>query len=112
MTTRTQIAGALLAVSLLPWTGAAQGPGGQGFPGGPGRQGPGGMGGPMQPERKLVAQFDKDGDKVLNAAERKESKRKWEQDRRDRQKAAEKKVAEKKAKRRPRGPNMDTRGQT
>jgi len=57
MATRTQIAGALLAVSLLPWTGAAQGPGG-----------------PMQPERKLVAQFDKDGDKRLNAVERREAR--------------------------------------
>ena len=67
--THVRIAGALLAVSLLPWTGAAQGPGGQGFPAGlAGRAR--GMGGPMQPERKLVAQFDKDGDKRLNAAER------------------------------------------
>jgi hypothetical protein len=33
-------------------------------------QGPGGFGG-VQPERQLVAQFDKDGDKRLNAAERK-----------------------------------------
>ena len=32
------------------------------------------MGGPMQPERKLVAQFDKDGDKRLNAAERREAR--------------------------------------
>jgi hypothetical protein len=35
------------------------------------RGGPGGFGGPMQSEIKLVKQFDKDGDKVLNAAERK-----------------------------------------
>jgi hypothetical protein len=42
------------------------------FPG-PGRGGPGGGGprGDVQPERKLVAQFDQDGDKRLNAAERK-----------------------------------------
>jgi hypothetical protein len=74
MTTRIQIAAALLAVSLLPWAGAAQGPGGQAFQGGQGRQGPGGMGGPMQPERKLVAQFDKDGNKRLDAAERREAR--------------------------------------
>ena len=74
MATRTQIAGALLTLSLLPLTGAAQGPGSQGFPSGPGRQGPGGMGGPMQPERKIVAQFDKDGDKRLNDTERREAR--------------------------------------
>src|SRR5690349_24050092 len=79
MTARTRIAGALVAAALMPWSGAAQGQGGQGFPpGGQGRQGgmgpgPGGMG-PMQQERKVVAQFDKDGDKRLNAAERKEAR--------------------------------------
>ena len=64
MTTRTRIGGALIAAALLPWSGSAQGQGqgGQGFPGGQGRPGgPGGMG-PMQQERKIVAQFDKDGD--------------------------------------------------
>lgn len=40
----------------------------QGFP--PMGPGPGGMG-PMSEEIKLVKQFDKDGDKVLNSAERK-----------------------------------------
>lgn len=39
-------------------------------PGGPGRGGFGGMGG-LRQETKLVKQFDKDGDKRLNAAERK-----------------------------------------
>ncbi len=46
------------------------GPGGFGGPGGPG--GPGGMGGPPgQQEIKLLGQFDKNGDKWLNAEERK-----------------------------------------
>lgn len=45
------------SVTLIP---AAQ------FPGGPGGFGPG-----AQPERALVAEFDKDGDERLNAAERK-----------------------------------------
>lgn len=47
------------------------GPGG--FGAGPGGFGPGGFGpgGPMQQEAKLLAQFDKDGDKRLNATERK-----------------------------------------
>jgi len=36
-------------------------------------QGPG-RGGPMQQERKIVEQFDKDGDKRLNAAERREAR--------------------------------------
>ena len=42
-------------------------------PGGPGRGGPGGgrgFGGPMMQERKILAQFDRDGDKHLNAGER------------------------------------------
>src|SRR5580765_6820106 len=43
-------------------------PFGQRGPGGPGR---GGFGVMMQEETKLVKQFDKDGDKRLNAAERK-----------------------------------------
>lgn len=43
--------------------GGPRGPGGPGFPGGPG--------GPGQAERKLVKQFDKDGDKRLDAVERK-----------------------------------------
>ena len=36
----------------------------------------GGFGGPMQQERKILAQFDKNGDKRLDAAERK-SAREW-----------------------------------
>ena len=36
----------------------------------------GGFGGPMQQERKLVAQFDKNGDKRLDTAERKAA-REW-----------------------------------
>ena len=40
-------------------------------PFGPGDGGPGGPGGMMREEIKLVPQFDKDGDKRLNAAERK-----------------------------------------
>ena len=35
--------------------------------------GPGGMG-PSQAERQVVAQFDKDGDKRLNAAERRDAR--------------------------------------
>src|SRR5262245_56526294 len=35
---------------------------------------PGGPGGPMQPEIKLVGQFDKDGDKGLNSDERKSTR--------------------------------------
>jgi hypothetical protein len=46
---------ALIALTLGPATPRAQGPGGP----------------PMGGERKIVAQFDKDGDKRLNAAERK-----------------------------------------
>ena len=40
--------------------------------GGPGGRGPGGMGG-VQEKQKVTKQFDKDGDGVLNAAERKEA---------------------------------------
>src|SRR5258705_14017429 len=36
----------------------------------------GGFGGPMQQERKILAQFDKNGDKRLDAAERKAA-REW-----------------------------------
>jgi hypothetical protein len=76
MTARTKVATALLTAALLPagaltMSAGAQGPGGQGFPGGgQGRQGGPGMGGPNQPERKIVDQFDKNGDKRLNAEER------------------------------------------
>jgi hypothetical protein len=64
---------ALTAVAQFP----DQGPPPDGFgPGGPPPlaqrgPGPGGPGGPMQQEIKLLGQFDKDGDKRLNAAERK-----------------------------------------
>ena len=62
--------GALAIAALTIGVGAQQGPppGGRG-PGGPG--GPGGFGGFNMPERELVKQFDKDGDKKLNASERK-----------------------------------------
>src|SRR6187549_599815 len=54
-----------------PPTEGARPPGG-GFPGGGGMRGmPGMMGGE---ERKLVKQFDKDGDKQLDAAERAEAR--------------------------------------
>src|SRR3954467_13994778 len=61
-----------VVATLVQLPGAAQGPQG-GPPGGPGGRGgfggpgPGGMG---QQEQALVKQFDKDGDKRLNAAER------------------------------------------
>src|SRR5438552_2745514 len=48
-----------------------QGPSDGPSPAGPRGPGPGGFGGMMQQETKLVKQFDKDGDKRLNAAERK-----------------------------------------
>jgi spore coat protein CotH len=77
MSVRTRVASALVAAALLPWSGSAQGAG-QGLPGGqgmPGRQGgPGMMGGPNQPERKVLAQFDKDKDKRLDADERREAR--------------------------------------
>lgn len=59
-----KLAGALLIAALMPWQGSAQG-GGQG-------PGPGGMG--MGAERKILAQFDKDKDKRLNATERQEAR--------------------------------------
>ncbi|HVZ21386.1 MAG TPA: CotH kinase family protein, partial [Vicinamibacterales bacterium] len=66
-TSRATWIGALAISALLTSAGsAAQFPGGP--PGGPG--GFGGFGG-AQTEQKLVARFDKDGDKRLNAAERK-----------------------------------------
>jgi spore coat protein CotH len=68
------------ALALQPLANGAQGPGPDGF-GGPGqgpmgRGFPGRGGGPMQQERKLVAQFDTNGDKRLDAAERKTA-REW-----------------------------------
>src|SRR5262245_42540216 len=56
----------LVAAAAAPGA-APQRPGGQGGPGGPGGFGPPGMG----QERKIVAQFDKDGDKRLSTDERK-----------------------------------------
>jgi hypothetical protein len=75
MSRYTRFAALLLVAAAVPAAGTAQGPGqmGPGAPGGPGRQaGPGGPG--IQQERKVVAQFDKDGDKRLNAAERREAR--------------------------------------
>ena len=61
-----------LAAGILPCAGAAQGPP-QGPP--PGAMGPQGPGmGPMMGERALVAQFDKDKNKRLNADERREAR--------------------------------------
>src|SRR5262245_27244039 len=76
MRSRVTLAAILIATAALPWTGgtAAQAPppGMQpGMQGGPG--GPGGFG-PNQPERQIVAQFDKDKDKRLNAIERREAR--------------------------------------
>src|SRR4030095_4621186 len=70
MTSRTPRAAALLVTAALPGSGrvSAQDP----FPGG--RGGPGGFGGPNQPERTILAQFDKDKDKRLNAVERHEAR--------------------------------------
>lgn len=65
------------ALPLAVWPVGAQGPGGQrpGGPGGPGQMGPGPGGmGPNMAERPVVAQFDKDGDKRLNAAERRDAR--------------------------------------
>src|SRR5262245_66622606 len=77
MMATSRMLGALVLVALVPWSGSAQGPGGQRQMGpgqmGPGQGGPMG-GGPNQQERKVVAQFDKDGDKRLNAAERREAR--------------------------------------
>ena len=65
MNAYTRVVGALMFVALLPWSGSAQ----QGPPQGPGMQpGPGGMG--MGAERKILAQFDKDKNKRLDATER------------------------------------------
>ena len=77
MTTRTRFIRLMAFAAALPlavWPAAAQGPGGQ-RPGGPGQMGPGPGGmGPAQSERPVVAQFDKDGDKRLNAAERRDAR--------------------------------------
>lgn len=65
--------GTLAAAALLPWALAAQGQGApQGPPGPPGQ----GRGGPpaIQGDRPIVAQFDKNGDKRLDADERREAR--------------------------------------
>jgi len=69
-----RIAGALAVAALLPWAGSAQGQAGP--PQGPPPQGPGrgGPGGGVQGDRPIVAQFDKNGDKRLNADERREAR--------------------------------------
>ncbi len=61
MTSRVLLTGVLTLTAFVQLPGAQQGRGG---PGGPGGMGPG-------VERKIVAQFDKDGDNRLNTAERK-----------------------------------------
>ncbi len=58
-----------LIAACLALPAVAQPPDFGGFPFGPG--GPGGRGGPGQQQVKLLEKFDKDGDGVLNAAERK-----------------------------------------
>jgi hypothetical protein len=69
------LAGYLLITTLLhpPARAQAPSPGGAqtGAPPGPGGFGGGFSGGPGGPERKILAQFDKNGDKRLDAAERK-----------------------------------------
>jgi len=72
--TQRTLAIALTITTLVSWTGAAQGPGqGRQGPGGPGMMGPGGPGG-AQSERKVLAQFDKDKNKRLDADERREAR--------------------------------------
>ncbi len=61
------IVACLFATSLIAQPPQGFGPPGFGPPGGPGFGGPGG---PMGQERKLVAEFDEDGDGRLNRAER------------------------------------------
>jgi hypothetical protein len=70
MTTSQSLRVALIAISLSATTAAAQQPVGQ--------PAPGRGGGPMMavPERALVKQFDKNNDKLLDAAERKAA-REW-----------------------------------
>jgi hypothetical protein len=55
------VIGAVALAALLPLTAAAQ----RGF----------GFGGPMQQERKVLAQFDKDGNKRLDTTERRRIRR-------------------------------------
>ena len=73
MKLRATLMTTFLIGAALSFTGGAapqdpmQGRGGQGGPGGPVMMGP-----MQQGERPIVAQFDKDKDKRLNAAERRE----------------------------------------
>jgi len=60
----TMASGAMMLAQPPDFAGGGFGPGGFGGPGRGGR-------GPMNETRKLLSQFDKDGDGVLNAAERK-----------------------------------------
>ena len=77
MRSRVTFATTLLIASALSFTGGAspqdpmQGRGGQAGPGGPTMMGPMPM---QQGERAIVAQFDKDKDKRLNATERREAR--------------------------------------
>ncbi len=66
---RLKLAFTCLAVGAA--VGMAQPPDFGGFGGPGGRGGRGGPGGPMMQSRKLLEKFDKDGDGILNAAERK-----------------------------------------
>jgi len=60
----TMASGAMMLAQPPDFGGGGFGPGGFGGPGRGGR-------GPMNETRKLLSQFDKDGDGILNAAERK-----------------------------------------
>ena len=70
MMKRLSITLAAAVTLVVPNAAAQQRPGGPGGGFGPPGGGPPGMGG----ERKIVAQFDKNGDKRLDAAERKEAR--------------------------------------
>ena len=69
------LAGYVLLSGIIEAPARAQGPGGAGFQGPPpfsgGPGGPGGFGGFGGAERKVVAEFDKNGDKRLDNTERK-----------------------------------------
>ena len=70
MMKRLSVTLAAAVTLVVPNAAAPQRPGGPGGGFGPPGGGPPGMGG----ERKIVAQFDKNGDKRLDAAERKEAR--------------------------------------
>ena len=74
MKTRYVLAAMLLATATLPWLGGAAAQNQFQGPGGPGGQGGPGMMGPNQGERPILAQFDKDKNKRLDAAERREAR--------------------------------------